>query len=123
MFQIVFNDLSAAETSALPKSPQLDLLAEFQILPEDLDRLDLKRFGVIEREGKKSFVIARKITGSISTNGRKGSPFTASCTKIVSRFSFREQTADGRRRSTGQDTRVLEVDRAGRAHAQSLTCR
>jgi mRNA-degrading endonuclease RelE of RelBE toxin-antitoxin system len=55
MFQIVFNELSAAEISALPKPLQLDLLAEFQILPEDLDNLDAKRFGVIEREGKKLY--------------------------------------------------------------------
>jgi mRNA-degrading endonuclease RelE of RelBE toxin-antitoxin system len=55
MFQIVFNELSAAEISALPKSLQLELLAEFQILPEDLDNLDSKRFGVIEREGKKLY--------------------------------------------------------------------
>ena len=55
MFQIIFNELSAAEISALPKSLQLELLAEFQILPEDLDRLDSKRFGVIEREGKKLY--------------------------------------------------------------------
>jgi len=53
MFQIIFNELSAAEISALPKSLQLELLAEFQIMPEDLDRLDSKRFGVIERDGKK----------------------------------------------------------------------
>ncbi len=55
MFQIIFNELSAAELSALPKSLQLELLAEFQILPEDLDRLDSKRFGVIERKGKKLY--------------------------------------------------------------------
>jgi len=55
MFQIIFNELSAAEISALPKSLQLDLLAEFQILPEDMDRLDSKRFGVIEREGKRLY--------------------------------------------------------------------
>jgi mRNA-degrading endonuclease RelE of RelBE toxin-antitoxin system len=55
MFQIIFNELSAAEISALPKSLQLDLLAEFQIMPEDLDQLDSQRFGVIERQGKKLF--------------------------------------------------------------------
>src|SRR5438132_13996127 len=55
MFQIIFNELSAAEMSALPKKLQLDLLAEFQILPEDLDRLDSKHFGVIERDGKKLY--------------------------------------------------------------------
>src|SRR5256885_3048694 len=55
MFQIIFNQLSAAEISALPKSLQLELLAEFQIMPEDLDQLDSKRFGVIERKGKKLY--------------------------------------------------------------------
>ena len=55
MFQIIFNELSAAEMSALPKTLQLDLLAEFQILPEDMDHLDAKRFGLIEREGKKLY--------------------------------------------------------------------
>ena len=55
MYQIVFNELSAAEISALPKSMQLDLLAEFQVLPEDLDRLDDQRYGVIERAGKRLY--------------------------------------------------------------------
>jgi mRNA-degrading endonuclease RelE of RelBE toxin-antitoxin system len=55
MFQIIFNELSAAEISALPKKLQLELLAEFQILPEDLDHLDSKRFGVIQRERKKLY--------------------------------------------------------------------
>ena len=40
MFQIIFNELSAAEMSVLPKKLQLELLAEFQILPTDLDNLD-----------------------------------------------------------------------------------
>src|ERR671918_1394474 len=55
MFQIIFNELSAGEISALPKKLQLELLAEFQILPEDLDHLDSERFGVIQREGKKLY--------------------------------------------------------------------
>ena len=55
MFQIIFNELSAAEISQLPKNLQLELLAEFQILPEDLDHLDSQRFGVIEREGKRLY--------------------------------------------------------------------
>ena len=55
MFQIIFNELSAAEMSALPKKMQLALLEQFQILPEDLDHLDAKHFGVIEREGKKLY--------------------------------------------------------------------
>ena len=55
MFQIIFNELSASEMSALPKGLQLALLAEFQILPQDLDNLDTSHFGVIEREGKKLY--------------------------------------------------------------------
>lgn len=52
MFQIVFNQISAGEMAALPKEMQLDLLAEFQFLPEDLDQLDGENFGTIERDGK-----------------------------------------------------------------------
>ena len=57
MFQIIFNELSAAELSELPKGLQLALLSEFQILPEDLDRLadGGGRFGRIERDGKRLF--------------------------------------------------------------------
>jgi len=55
MFQIIFNELSAAEMSSLPTELQLDLLAEFQVMPEDLKNLDSTKFGKIEREGKKLF--------------------------------------------------------------------
>src|SRR5438552_18125026 len=55
MFQIIFNELSAAEISALPKKLQLNLLAQFEILTEDLDHLDSERFGVIERDCKKLY--------------------------------------------------------------------
>ena len=41
--------------AALPKDLQLDLLAEFQFLPEDLDNLDTEKFGAIERDGKRLF--------------------------------------------------------------------
>jgi len=55
VFQIVFNEISAAEMAALPKELQLDLLAEFQVLPEDLENLDGEKFGAIERDGKKLY--------------------------------------------------------------------
>ena len=55
MYQIVFNEISAAEMAAIPKELQLELLAEFQFLPDDLDQLDSKSFGIIEREGKKLY--------------------------------------------------------------------
>ena len=42
--------------SALPKDLQLDLLTEFQVMPEDLEQdFDSDRFGTIERDGKKLF--------------------------------------------------------------------
>jgi hypothetical protein len=52
VIQIVFNQISAAEMAALPKDLQLDLLAEFDVLPEDLEKLDQDKFGVIERDGQ-----------------------------------------------------------------------
>ncbi|MEA3211216.1 MAG: hypothetical protein QOE70_4273 [Chthoniobacter sp.] len=55
VIQIVFNEISAAEMAALPKEMQLDLLAEFQFLPEELDDLDTSKFGVVERDGKSLF--------------------------------------------------------------------
>ncbi|MBX9743508.1 MAG: hypothetical protein K2W99_08240 [Chthoniobacterales bacterium] len=52
MFQIIFNPISAAEMSALPKDLQLDLLSEFQVLPQDLTQLPGEQFGMICREGR-----------------------------------------------------------------------
>ena len=52
MFQVIFNSISAAEMAALPKDLQLDLLAEFQFLPSDLDNLDAARFGTVRRDGR-----------------------------------------------------------------------
>ena len=52
MYQIIFNEISAAEMATLPKELQLDLLAEFEGLPENLDHLDPDKFGRLERNGK-----------------------------------------------------------------------
>ena len=52
MFQVIFNPISAAEMSALPKELQLELLCEFQVLPADLEKLGCEQFGVIRREGR-----------------------------------------------------------------------
>ncbi|MEO8825426.1 MAG: hypothetical protein ABI443_06270 [Chthoniobacterales bacterium] len=38
--------------AALPKDLQLDLLAEFHVMPEDFDRLDTEKFGRVERDGR-----------------------------------------------------------------------
>ena len=55
MFQVIFNELSAAEMSQLPKELQLELLMDFQVMPEDLENLDAVDtggFGVIKRDGQ-----------------------------------------------------------------------
>lgn len=55
VFQIVFNEISAAEISELPVLEQLDLLSKFKVSPEDLESLNANkhgsRFGKLEREG------------------------------------------------------------------------
>ncbi|MEY2597925.1 MAG: hypothetical protein RLZZ244_1755 [Verrucomicrobiota bacterium] len=55
MYQIIFNEISAAEMAALPTELQLELLADFQLLPEEVEKADPEQFGVIEREGKRLF--------------------------------------------------------------------
>ena len=52
MFQVIFNPVSASEMSALPKDLQLDLLSEFEILPEDLNSLEGTNFSKIQRDGR-----------------------------------------------------------------------
>lgn len=55
MFQIIFNPVSAAEMAAMPKELQLELLAEFQALPEDWESADKSQFGIVEREGRRLY--------------------------------------------------------------------
>ena len=56
MHQIVFNEISAAELSAIPTLEQMELVSAFQV-----DENCLKaepsdaRFGVVEREGRKIY--------------------------------------------------------------------
>lgn len=52
VFQIVFNEISAAEVSQLDTLEQLELFDEFKVSQTDLDQLDGDRFGKIERDGK-----------------------------------------------------------------------
>lgn len=51
MFQIVFNEISAAELSSLGTLEQLELLEEFKVGKDDLVSLGGDRFGKIERDG------------------------------------------------------------------------
>jgi len=51
VLQIVFNEISAAELSALDTLEQLELIEEFKVREEDLQNLSGDRFGRIERHG------------------------------------------------------------------------
>ena len=53
--QIIFNEISAREISALPTLQQLELLSKFRVSPNDLENLDGERFGKLEREGRSLF--------------------------------------------------------------------
>lgn len=56
MHQIVFNEISASEVSAIPTLEQLDLISGFKV---DEDFLSGKKedpsFGMVERDGKKIY--------------------------------------------------------------------
>ena len=57
VFQIIFNEISAAEISGLSTMDQLELLNQFKVRHEDLENIQGKdgRFGTIERKGKKLY--------------------------------------------------------------------
>jgi mRNA-degrading endonuclease RelE of RelBE toxin-antitoxin system len=56
VIQIVFNDISASELSQLPTQVQFHLLEALNIQPDDINEALLaKRFGVLERGGKKLY--------------------------------------------------------------------
>jgi hypothetical protein len=55
VFQIVFNEISAAELSALDTLEQLELLEEFKVGKEDLANLSGERFGK-NRPRRRGFV-------------------------------------------------------------------
>lgn len=51
-FQIIFNDTSAAELAALPKALQLEVLSQFETIPDQLESADPEKFGRLDREGR-----------------------------------------------------------------------
>lgn len=59
VFQVIFNEISAAEISQLPTLEQLEALEDFQVRPEDLEGIEDNpanaKFGQIERDGKKLY--------------------------------------------------------------------
>lgn len=54
MHQIVFNEISASEVSAIPTVKQLELVSGFQVDESCLNGTNSK-FGVIERKGRKIY--------------------------------------------------------------------
>ncbi len=56
MHQIVFNEISAAEFSAIPTLEQLELVNSFQVDGESVKAGEKEGvFGVVERDGRKIF--------------------------------------------------------------------
>ncbi len=53
MFQIVFNETSAAELAALPKKLQLQIMGEFNVNPDQL--ADTGTYGRLRREGRQLY--------------------------------------------------------------------
>ncbi|MDD2676815.1 MAG: type II toxin-antitoxin system RelE/ParE family toxin [Methylacidiphilaceae bacterium] len=51
-FQIVFSKASLGEIAALPKDIQLQVLAEFEVLPRELEGGSSEKLGTLEREGR-----------------------------------------------------------------------
>jgi len=51
VLQIVFNEISAAEISALGTLEQLELLEEFRVTEQDLNEIGNDRFAKLERDG------------------------------------------------------------------------
>ncbi len=50
-FQIIFNPISAAELSKMPKELQLQILGEFRGLPQEVMSTEMQRYGKLERRG------------------------------------------------------------------------
>lgn len=56
MHQIVFNEISASEVSAIPTLEQLELISGFRVTEEFLSgKEEDPAFGVIERDGRRIF--------------------------------------------------------------------
>jgi mRNA-degrading endonuclease RelE of RelBE toxin-antitoxin system len=72
MFQIIFNDRSAAELAGLPKPLQLKILSEFNFLPHDLKTADHETIGTLEREGRHLYRFRTKDYRIYFEQGEKG---------------------------------------------------
>jgi len=75
----------------IPKKLQLELLAEFQFLPDNLDHLDSKAFGVIEREGKKLYRYRASDYRIYFARTAEGILVHRSCTRTRSAISYSDR--------------------------------
>lgn len=55
LFQIIFNPVSAAELTKLPRELQLYILGEFRGLPNDIMSTEMENYGKLEHAGKTLF--------------------------------------------------------------------
>ncbi len=55
MLQIIFNDLSAAELSKMPKAMQFEFLGGFRVLPHELADGEGEHLGRLTWEGRRLF--------------------------------------------------------------------
>ena len=93
---MIFNAISAAEMAALPKELQLDLLAEFHLLPEDIDNLDASRFGKVQRGGRKLHRCRAKDYRIYFEKHPEGDPHSSrAAQKYDPRLSFSLEPSDG----------------------------
>jgi len=55
MYQIIFNSISSAEMSALPKLLQLEILDEFQIFDPNFIQQSEEKFGIVQQGSRKVY--------------------------------------------------------------------
>lgn len=55
MYQIIFNSISSAEMSALPKLLQLEILNEFQVFDPGFTKNSEEKFGIVQQGSRKVY--------------------------------------------------------------------
>ena len=107
--------------SRLPKELQLDLLAEFQVLPDGPRRSRLGKVRPHRTRRPPTFPLPRKRLPHLFREERRGHhhpPRVAQ--KHDPRFSFPHETPDGRGRPARADEGILEADPGRRKRPQTV---
>jgi hypothetical protein len=110
MFQIIFNELSAAEISRC-RRVAAGVAGPVSNIAEDLDQLD-SNGSVSLSVREKLYAIARKITGFISRRPTKASRSNGVTQKHVPGFLF-GSNCRYQKTPTGRDTRILKLIEEG----------